>query len=64
MELNKKLGLKPGKPPQGVPLAIRAFNMLGFASLEQAADVLGYEDMELLVTQIETIRAFQTRGQN
>jgi hypothetical protein len=38
--------------------------MLGFASLDQAADVLGYEDMELLVTQIETIRAYQARGHN
>lgn len=33
--------------------------MLKFSGLDQTADVLGYEDMELLVTQIETIRDFQ-----
>jgi hypothetical protein len=38
-------------------LAVRAFNMLGFADIDQIANVLGYEDMELLVRQIEIIRA-------
>lgn len=36
--------------------------MLQFAGLDQVADVLGYEDMELLVTQIETIRFHQARN--
>jgi hypothetical protein len=46
-----------------VVLAIRAWNMLGgmeWAGIEVVAEVLGYDDLEVLVTQLQTIRAFQS----
>lgn len=33
-----------------------------WAGLETVADLLGYEDMEMLVTQLQTIREFQGRS--
>lgn len=58
-----QLPLPPGSPPANVALAIRAWNLLGgmdWAGLETVADMLGYEDMEMLVTQLQTIREFQS----
>jgi len=54
--------LKPGSPPQSAQLAIQAFNQNSQIGFEQTADVLGYDDLELLVTQLQTIRVFQERS--
>lgn len=61
--MSESIGLKPGEPPIGANLAIRAWNLLGHASLTEVADVLGFDDMEILVVQIEAIRDFQKKGQ-
>lgn len=47
-------------------LAVRAWNMLGgcidWAGVPLVAEILGIEDLEVLVTQLQTIRDFQGRG--
>jgi len=51
--------LEPGSPPQSAQLAIQAFLQNRLIGFEQTACVLGYDDLELLVTQLQTISAFQ-----
>lgn len=56
----------PGLPPVDVALAIRAWNMLGgmeWAGLDAVADILGIDDLEILVTQLQIIRNWQAEHQ-
>lgn len=57
--------LPPGSPPSDVALAIRAWNMLGgmeWAGIPLVAELLGYEDLDILVAQLETIRDSQRKA--
>lgn len=54
-----------GTPDPATALAIRAWNMLGgmdWSGMTLVANVLGYDDMELLMLQLETIRNRQNRN--
>lgn len=55
--------LPPGDPPHGVGLAIDAWNMLSLPGITLAtvADILGMDDMEMLVEQLIVIQRHQGR---
>jgi hypothetical protein len=56
--------LPPGAAPAGAELAIEAWNMLGgldWSGLEMVADILGIDDIELLIGQLMAIRDFQAK---
>ena len=49
----------PPDQPQDVRLAVKAWNLLGgidWAGLPLVAEILGYDDIELLITQLVVIR--------
>lgn len=51
--------LPPGPAPDGAALAVTAWNMLGgldWAGLPIVAELLGIEDLEMLVVQLVVIR--------
>lgn len=51
--------LPPGAPPAGLEVAVQAWNMMGgldWNALPVIADLLGVEDMELLINQLVVIR--------
>ena len=59
----------PGQPAAAEPLAalaVRAWNWMGgqidWSGLPLVADLLGIEDLEMLITQLATLRDFQRRG--
>ncbi len=44
---------------------MRAWNLLGgldWSGVEKVADLLGYDDMEILIMQLQIIRDFQQRA--
>lgn len=65
LERGKVAALPPGQPPAEAELAIAAWNMLGgldWAGLPHVAEMLGIEDLEMLVTQLVAIRDFQAKN--
>lgn len=57
--LNLPEAFGPPQQPDDIRLAVRAWNMLGgldWAGLPIVAELLGYDDIELLVAQLMAIR--------
>jgi hypothetical protein len=55
-------GFEPVKPTPEISLIIRAWNLMGgidWAALPHVAEMLGYQDIELMVAQLAAIRDFQ-----
>ena len=60
----KAFGFQVGAAPEGVSIAIQAWNLLGgldWQGLPVVAEMLGVEDVELLIHQLTAIRDAQNR---
>jgi hypothetical protein len=60
-------GIRPKQPDTATALAIRAWNWMGgqidWAGLPMIAELLGLDDMELLINQLSALRDWQHGNQ-
>jgi hypothetical protein len=59
IELGKLPGFSPGPPPDAARIAVQAWNMMSgidWAALPVVVELLGVEDVELLIEQLLLIR--------